>query len=204
VLGNFSRDFGLGLILELEIGAFLLVVDSRLDLTLGLQGGDDVLVLPSNLVGETAQNAEFAVRLEPKYSQSGGNDVSLPLVIRSGNSLVGAISLHGVLSTGQFVRQHPADGAVKDAAWGSMMEGSPLGVDQATLAKVVHVFQLVPVETSGNVNTFASNDDDSLPLKERLGDDGRQSAQQMPSSVDHQRLRGKTHPSRLAKKDFYF
>jgi len=193
VLGDLGRDLGFGLILELEVGALLLVVDGGLDLTFGLQSGDDVLVFPSHLVSETTQNAEFAVRLEPEDAESRGNDVSLSLVVRGGNSLVGAVPLHGVLSAGQLVGQHAADGLVQDATRGSVMEWPSLGVDQATLAKVIHVLQLVAVETSGDVDTFASDDDDSLSLKERLGDDGRQTPQQMPSSVDHQRLRRKTH-----------
>ena len=38
----------------------LLVVGFSLNLPLGLQGGDDVLVLPSDLVGEPAEITEFA------------------------------------------------------------------------------------------------------------------------------------------------
>jgi len=193
VLRDLGRDLALGLVLELDIGALLLVVDGGLDLALGLQGGDDMLVFPSDLVGETAQDAVLAVGLEPKDSESGRDDVSLPLVIRSGNSLVGAVSLHGVLTASQLVRQHSADRLVQNAARGSVMERPSLGVDQAALAKVVHVFQLVTVETSGDVDTFASDDNDPLSLEETLGDDGSQSSQQMTSSVDDQRLRRKTH-----------
>ena len=35
-----------------------------------------------------------------------------------------------------------------------VMERASLGVDQATLAKVVHVLQLVTVEASGDVDTW--------------------------------------------------
>jgi len=193
VLGDLGRDLGFGLILELEVGALLLVVDGALDLTFGLQSGDDVLVFPSHFVSETTQNAKLAVRLESQDAESRGDDVPLSFVVRGGNSLVGAVPLHGVLSAGQLVGQHAADGLVQDTARGSVMEWPSLGVDQATLAKVIHVLELVAVETSGDVDTFASDDYNSLSLKERLGDDGRQSSQQMPSSVDHQRLRRKTH-----------
>ena len=34
------------------------------------------------------------------------------------------------------------------------MEWPSLGVDQATLAKVIHVLELVAVETSGDVDTW--------------------------------------------------
>jgi len=199
VLGNLGLDLGLGLIFELDVGALLLVVDGRLDFALGLQSGDDVLIFPSDLVGETAQHAKFAVGLESEDTEGGRNDVSLSLVVGSGNSLVGAVALHRVLSAGQLVRQHTADRLVQNAAWGPVMERASLGVDQATLAKVVHVLQLVTVEASGDVDTFASDHHDSLALEESLGNDGSQTAQQMASSVDHQRLRRKTHCSQLAK-----
>jgi len=195
VRGNLGLDLGFGLIFELEIGALLLVVDGRLDLALSLQSGDDVLVFPSDLVGETAQHAELAVGLETEDTESGRNDVSLSLVVRSRDSFVGAVALHGVLAACELVGQHAADGLVEDAARGSVMERPSLGVDQATLAEVVHVLQLVAVEASGNVDTFASDHDDSLALKEGLGDDGGKTTQQMASPVDHQRLRRKTHCS---------
>ena len=66
MLSNLGLDLALGLVLELEVDALLLVVDGGLDLALRLQGGDDMLVLPSNLVRQTAQDAELAVRLRMK------------------------------------------------------------------------------------------------------------------------------------------
>jgi len=199
VLGNLGLDLGFGLIFELDVSTLLLVVDGSLDLTLSFQSGDDVLVFPADFVGETAQHAELAVRLEPEDTESGRNDVSLSLVVRSGNALIGAVALHGVLTAGQLVGQHAADRLVQDAAGGPVMEWPSLGVDQATLAKVVHVLQLVAVEASGDVDTFASNHHDSLALKETLGNDGGQTTQQMASPIDDQRLRRKTHCWSLTK-----
>ena len=63
MLGHLGGDLVLGLVLELDVGALLLVVDGGLDLTLGLQGGNDVLILPSDFVGETSQHAKLAVGL---------------------------------------------------------------------------------------------------------------------------------------------
>jgi len=171
VLGDLALDLGFGQLLELHVGTLGLVVDGGLDLTLGLQRRNNVLVLPSDFVGKTTQDAEFTVGLEPEYSESGRDDVPLSLVVRSGNSLVGAVSLHRILTAGDFVRQHSADRFVQNAARSSVMEGAPLGVDQTTLAEILHVLQLVTVETAGDVDSFASDDDDSLSLKELLGDD---------------------------------
>merc|ERR1719391_1262728 len=81
---------------------------------------------------------------------------------------------------------------------------APLRVDQATFAKVVHILQLVTVEATGDVDAFATDHNDSLSLEESLGDDGRQTAQQMASPVDHQRLRRKTHCSRMEKQFLNF
>ena len=57
--------------------------------------------------------------LESQDAESRGNDVPLSFVVRGGNSLVGAVPLHGVLSAGQLVGQHAADGLVQDTARGS-------------------------------------------------------------------------------------
>ena len=64
VLGDLSLNLGFGLVFELDVGPLLLVVDGGLDLTLRLQSGDNVLVFPADLVGETSQHAELAVRLK--------------------------------------------------------------------------------------------------------------------------------------------
>jgi len=74
-----------------------------------------------------------------------------------------------------------------------VVERAPLGVDQATLAKVVHVLELVAVEASGNIDPFAPNNDDSLALEQLLGDDGCQTAQKMTSTIDDERFGGETH-----------
>jgi len=177
VLGDLSLDLGLGLVFELNVGTLLLVVDGGLDFTFRLQSGDDVLVFPANLVGETSQHAELAVGLKTEDAKGGWNDVSLSLVVGSRNSLVGAVALHGVLSASQLVGQHSADGLVQNAAGGPVVERSSLWVDQATLAEIIHVLQLVAVKATGDVDTFASDHHDSLPLEQSLGDDSRQTAQ---------------------------
>ena len=41
------------------------------------------------------------------------------------------------------------------------MEGATLGVHQTPLAKVVHVFELVAVEASGDVDPFAPSSSES-------------------------------------------
>lgn len=74
-----------------------------------------------------------------------------------------------------------------------MVERASFGVDQTPLAKIIHVFELVAIKASRNVDSLAPNDDDSLPLKESLGDDGGETAEQMTTAVNDQRLGGETH-----------
>ena len=80
----------------------------------------------THLVSESSEDAEFAVRLESEDAQSRGNDVPLSLVVRSRNSLVGAVTFHRVLTTGQLVGQHSADGLVKDSVEGWMNGGNEM------------------------------------------------------------------------------
>ena len=144
-------------------------------------------------MGESAEDAEFAVRLKSENAESGRNDVPLSLVVRSRDSFVGAVALHRVLSASELVGQHAADGFVQDSGGSPVVEGSPLGVDQATLAKVIHVLELVAVEASGNVNSLAPDDDDSLPLEKRLGNDGGEASKEMTAAIDDHWLGGETH-----------
>jgi len=200
--GRVGRHLGgnlrCGLGFKSQIGAFLLVVDGGFDLTLGLQRGDDVLVFPSDLVSESSEDAEFAVRLESEDAECRGDDVPLSLVVRSRNSLVGAVTFHRVLSTGQLVGQHAADGLVEDSGRSPVMEGSSFGVDQTPFAEVIHVFELVAVKAPRNVDAFAPNNDDSLSLEKRLGDDGGETTEEMTAAIDDQRLGGETHLERLS------
>jgi len=188
-----------GLGFERQIGTLLLVVDGGFDFTLSLERGDDVLVFPSNLVGEPSENAKFAMRLKSEDAERRGNDVSLSLVVRSGNSLVGAVALHRVLSAGQLVGQHAADRLVKNSGGSPVVERAPLGVDQTTLAKVIHVLELVAVKASGNIDPFAPDDDYSLPLKKGLSDDGGEATKEMTASIDDQRFGGETHIDSLMR-----
>merc|ERR1719153_1598341 len=104
-----------------------------------------------------------------------------------------SVTLHRILAASQLVRQHTADGAVKDSRGGPVMERASFGVDQTPLAKIIHVFELVAIKASRNVDSLAPNDDDALALKESLGDDGGETAEQMTAAIDDQRLGGETH-----------
>lgn len=178
---------------ERQVGTLLLVIDGGFDLTLRLQRRDNVLVFPSNLMRESSEDAELAVGLKSENAKSGGNDVSLSLVVGSGDPLVGAITLHRILAAGQLVRQHAADGTVENSRRSPVVEGASFGVDQTPLAKVIHILELISVKAPGNVDSFTPDDDDSLSLKESLGDDGGEAAEEVTAAIDDQRFVGETH-----------
>jgi len=178
---------------ESKIRALFLVVDSSLDLTLRLQSRDDVLVLPSNLMGESSKNAEFAVGLKSEYAKRRGNHRPLSLVVRCRNSLVGAVTFHGVLSTSQFMWQHTADRFVENSGGSPMVKGSAFWVNQTAFAKVVHVLEFVAIKASGDIDTFAPDNDDTLALEETFGDDRCKAAKEMTTAIDNQRFGGETH-----------
>jgi len=125
--------------------------------------------------------------------------MSLPLIVRSRDSLVGAITLHRVLTAGQLVGQHAADGAIEDSGGCPVVERASFGVDQTPFAEIIHVLELIAVKTSGNVDSLAPDDDDSLSLKEGLGDDRGEATEQMTSAIDDQGFGGKTHLDKLDK-----
>lgn len=190
---DLGSDLRGGLGFEGEVRAFLLVVDGSFDLALCLQSRDDVLILPSNFVRKSSEDAVFAVGLKAEHAKGRWDNVPLSLIIGSWNSFVGAIALHGILSTSQLVGQHTANGFVENSGWGPVVERSSLRVDQTTFAKVVHVLKLVAIKASGNVDPLTPDDDDTLPLKEGFSDDGGETAEEMTAAIDDKRLGGKTH-----------
>jgi len=74
-----------------------------------------------------------------------------------------------------------------------VVERATFWIDQASLAKVVHVLKLISVKAPGNVDSFAPDDDDSLPLEKSLGDDRGEATEEMAAAIDDQRFGGKTH-----------
>ena len=84
-----GRQIGRGnsFALEGSLGLLLGVVSLFLDLSLGLQLGDQVSVAPSDLLGELAQDGEVAVSAKSQGLQGGGHNNTLLLVIRLGDTL---------------------------------------------------------------------------------------------------------------------
>ena len=86
--------------------------------------GNNVLVLPAELVTETTDSAVLAARLEPQYPQGLGNNDALLLVVGVGDTLEGLQALHGGDTAGSLVGNHAADGSPEHLRRGAEVEGT--------------------------------------------------------------------------------
>lgn len=86
--------------------------------------GNNVLVLPADLVAETANGAVLAAGLESEDTEGLGNDHLLLLVIGRGNTLEDLEALKGSGTAGGLVGNHATDGLVEDAGGSAEVEGA--------------------------------------------------------------------------------
>jgi hypothetical protein len=99
--------------------------------------GDNILVLPADLVAETANSAVLAAGAETQDTESLGNDDTLLLVVGRGDTLEDLEALHSGGTTGGLVGNHTADSLVEDAGRSAEVEGTTTGgVETSDLAKV--------------------------------------------------------------------
>lgn len=126
----------LGLNQVLPCGALALVVCLALDLSPLLETSDDVLVLPSELVSETADSAELAAGLEAEHTEGLWDDHALLVVVWWWDTLEGLQALHGLSTTLGLVWDHATDGAPEHLGWGSEVPWSTAhGVVTSLLAE---------------------------------------------------------------------
>jgi hypothetical protein len=81
------RDGGGSLGPELDGGGLSLVVGLTLGFSLLLQSVDNVLVSPSDFVGDSLEGTELSSGLQSQDSESSGDDHLLELVLGGGNTL---------------------------------------------------------------------------------------------------------------------
>lgn len=86
--------------------------------------GNDVLVLPAELVAETANSAVLAAGLEAEDTESLRNDHTLLLVVGRRDTLEGLKALHSGGTTGGLVRNHAADSSPEHLGGGTEVEGT--------------------------------------------------------------------------------
>lgn len=155
-----------------------------LDLSLLLQTVNNILVAPTNLVGETLQEsyskghyfqelvqtylhgAVFASRLEAQYPEGLRDDHALLAVVRGRNALEKLEAFQSCRAASSLVGDHAADGPVEDLGGCTMVEGAGLfGVDDVALVQEVVVPQLqrvwlnamflVRIDTNPNMHLVA-------------------------------------------------
>lgn len=86
--------------------------------------GDDILVLPAELVTQTTDGAVLAAGLQPEDAESLGNDDALHVVVGLRDTLEGLKTLHGGGATGGLVGNHAADGAPEHLGGSAEVEGA--------------------------------------------------------------------------------
>jgi len=88
--------------------------------------GNNILVLPADLVAETANGAVLAAGLQSEDAESLGNNHLLLLVVRGRDTLEDLESLKSSGTAGGLVGDHATDGLVEDAGRGAEVEGTCL------------------------------------------------------------------------------
>lgn len=174
-----------------------LVVGGTLGLSSLLQAGDDVLVLPANLVAETTDGAVLATRLQAEDAEGLGNDHLLLLVVGGGDTLEDLEALEGGGTAGSLVGNHAADGLVEDAGGSAEVEGTTAGrVETGHLAEVGVVLELRAEELARDVEGFAADNDDLLAVEELLGNNGGEATEEVALAIDDDnRLEGRHRKS---------
>merc|ERR1712058_33562 len=80
-----------------------------------LKSSNNILVLPSNLVAQSANGAVLASRLQSQDSQGLWDHNTLDFVVWWWNTLEDLKSLHSSGTTGGLVGNHATDGLVEDS-----------------------------------------------------------------------------------------
>lgn len=85
---------------------------------------DNILVLPADLVAETADSAVLATGLQAQNTEGLRNNHLLLLIVRGRDTLENLEALKGGGTAGGLVGDHAADGLVEDARGGAEVEGT--------------------------------------------------------------------------------
>jgi hypothetical protein len=86
--------------------------------------GNNILVLPADLVAETADGAVLAAGLQPQDAEGLGDNHLLLGVVGRGDALEDLEALKGGGTAGGLVGNHAADGLVEDPRGGAEVEGT--------------------------------------------------------------------------------
>jgi len=142
----------------------------RPDLPLLLEAVNNVLITPSNFVGETLYCTIFPPWLQPQNPQSFWHNHPLLPVIERGDTLIEFQAFEGSGAASSLMRHHAPDGTEEDLGRSTVMERAGFfGVDDMAFVKKVVVAELVAEEAAGDVDLLASHNDDLLAVEDLLG-----------------------------------
>ena len=187
-LGQLSSTSFLGLGPESLLGLLLLVESLTLGTTLVLKRVNKFLVLPSNIVGKVLHDSVVPSGLKTDGTKGSGDDLALHLVIGVGDTLEGAKTSNGSLSTGSLLVNHTTDGPPDNPGRGLEVEGTTRVVGVHTLGTELGVLGLVADKGSRDDHLFATDKDDLLSGEEFLGHDGAEASVHVVTAVDEDGL----------------
>lgn len=158
-------------------------------LALLLKGSQHILVLPADLMRQTANSAVTTAGLETEDSQGSGDNHALGGVVGLRDALEDLQALHSSGTTGSLVGKHTTDDAEEDARGSTEMERTVGGVNDGTLTEELVVLHLGTEEGSRDVHLLSTNNDDTLTVKDLLGDDGSKTAEQVTLTINNDNLK---------------
>lgn len=162
-----------------------LVVGGSLGLSSLFQTSNNILVLPANLMAETANGAVLAAGLEAEDSEGLGNDHLLLLVVGRGDTLENLEALESGGTTRGLVGDHATDGLVEDSGGSTEVEGTSAGgVVTGHLSQVGVVLEFCTEELARDVERFTADNNDLLTAEELLSDNAGKSAKEMALAID--------------------
>lgn len=188
-LGELGLGSGGSLGLEGIAGLLLLVVGIGLGPALVLELLDEVLVLPSDLVGEITEDGVVADGVEADDAEGGGDYLALDTIIWVGNSLESGKAGESVLATGGLLMTHATDGAPDHAGWAFEMKWPSGGIGVVAELAEIGVLDLLADKGARNADLIATDDDDLLAGKELLGNDRGKATKKVVAAVDNDSLR---------------
>lgn len=153
-----------------------------------LQASQNTLVFPANLSAQALQGAEAATRLQADNTQGSRDNHALHGGVRLGDSLKDLHTLQSSSTTGSLVGEHTANSAPENFARGTEVVRALAGIRGRLLAKEGVVLELVAEEGPGDVEFFATDDDDALAGQQLLGNDGCEAAEQVALSINNDDL----------------
>jgi hypothetical protein len=127
-LGELASGGLLCLLPERELLLLLLEEVHGVDLALVLQSLEEVLVLPSDRVGQVAHHGVLTAGLEAHDAEGGGDDDALLLVEWGGDPLEGRKAGQRLLPPGRLLVDHPANRPPHDQGGALLVEGASSGV----------------------------------------------------------------------------